>query len=190
MKYLIGLLIFSCVGCATIVAREQGKIDVFSKTGVYPATRLDFDILDPDAIKLHPGWSFVIVPLVIIDLPFSFTFDTLLFPYEYYKSTLSVCNNYDNEDQLQRSIFKTTKGINAKNITIIQMHQKHEGIFVEYKFDSSSEKYVSLFMHEGNTFRQGPFLIHSDNNDSKDLVRKYFFERTKKDYQNLIDCYK
>lgn len=181
MKGLItGLLLLACSGCATYFARDSSNL--LHKEGIYPATRLDLKPFEDNLYELFP--------FTIVDIPFSLVFDTLMFPYDYYRASRSVCNNFDNKDKLEQYITHNKNDANIKQVTIMQMHQRYDAIFVEYRFDASSDIYVSLYGDYGNSFKQGPFLVHSDKGVSKEIIKKYFLEKIVDNYRILIDCYK
>ncbi|QCR10224.1 YceK/YidQ family lipoprotein [Brenneria rubrifaciens] len=64
----------SLSGCSSVMTHTGAE------QGYYPGTRASMDVLrDEDT-------SWAMMPLVAIDLPFSAVADTLLLPYDYYRS--------------------------------------------------------------------------------------------------------
>ena len=77
-------------GCATSFIRLYAVSGWSDKQGIYPATKLDAELLAyvPDAWKEESKFDIILeVPFVLLDFPFSLTFDTLLLPYDLYISS-------------------------------------------------------------------------------------------------------
>ncbi|MCV9878948.1 YceK/YidQ family lipoprotein [Brenneria izbisi] len=66
--------ITSLSGCSSVMTRTG------SEQGYYSGTRASMDMLRDD------DTSWAMLPLVALDLPFSAAADTLLLPYDYYRS--------------------------------------------------------------------------------------------------------
>ena len=90
MKTLLAIIFIGiiCSGCATsttiLTGRQNGRFSI--QPGLYPATRLDAGCLSyvPTAWKEESKLEVIVeVPFILIDFPFSLTFDTLLFPYDF-----------------------------------------------------------------------------------------------------------
>jgi uncharacterized protein YceK len=79
---LTGMLCFICSGCATIVSRGHDKYGVFHDKGIYPATRLEAEIIGYGVDSFS---SAAVFAGAIVDFPLSLVFDTLLLPYDYIK---------------------------------------------------------------------------------------------------------
>ncbi|MFE8101244.1 YceK/YidQ family lipoprotein [Brenneria goodwinii] len=61
-------------GCSSVMTHTGND------QGYYPGTRASMDMLRDD----NTSWA--MMPLVILDLPFSAVADTLLLPYDYYRA--------------------------------------------------------------------------------------------------------
>jgi uncharacterized protein YceK len=86
----IAMLCFIGSGCATIVSRGNDKYGIFHSKGLYPATRLEAEII---GYCIDSFSSTVIFAGGIIDFPLSLVFDTLLLPYDYFKEGDSLSND-------------------------------------------------------------------------------------------------
>lgn len=75
LSFLItGSGILSLSGCSSVMTHTGGE------QGYYSGTRASMNILRDDET------SWVMMPLVVLDIPFSAVADTLLLPYDYYRS--------------------------------------------------------------------------------------------------------
>ena len=89
MKKTLGILLLVCLfttGCAT-VARLTGNSG--NDYILYPATRADLEVFKPQpphtgGVNLGPIGC-CLMPIPILDLPFSIISDTVLFPYDLYR---------------------------------------------------------------------------------------------------------
>ncbi|PWC12438.1 hypothetical protein B4923_10990 [Brenneria roseae subsp. americana] len=70
---ITGSGIASLSGCSSVMTHTGGD------QGYYPGTRASMNILRDD------DTSWAMMPLVVLDLPFSAVADTLLLPYDYYR---------------------------------------------------------------------------------------------------------
>lgn len=73
-------------GCSSVMSHTGGY------QGYYPGSRSDIAMIKSD------DTSWVMTPLLAIDLPFTAVLDTLLLPYDYYRSK----KNLANESTLER----------------------------------------------------------------------------------------
>lgn len=71
---IIGGGVMATSGCSSVMTHTGND------QGYYPGTRASMDILRDD------DTSWAMLPLVVIDLPFSAVADTLLLPYDYYQT--------------------------------------------------------------------------------------------------------
>ena len=81
------LLVLFLSGCATsltiYVGRQNERYSL--SEGIYPATKLDAMVLSyaPEAWRNESKLECIVeTPLIVLDLPFSLVFDTLLLPYD------------------------------------------------------------------------------------------------------------
>lgn len=217
MRYLIiGLLVLSCSGCGLILgARDQDKDSMFSKMGVYPATRLDLDFLLPDRpanptdsnTQTSIGASDIIVLIgLTTGLPFSFISDTLLFPYDFYKEAINPCNRADNKDVILNELAKHVKyetqqkhrinndSNNSKyddtGVIITQMHQKYNFALVQYSFDNASEKRLSLLAIKDQGVKVKTEYLYDGVDDDPAMIRTIIKKKSKEGIHDMIDCYK
>jgi uncharacterized protein YceK len=208
MKHLIiGLLIFSCSGCGLILgARNQDKDALFSRMGVYPATRFDLGMFDLTRERHIGAYDMVILSLVVIELPITFTYETLLFPYDYYKEARNSCNRDDSKNEILKEItnrakyetrekhrFETQKNnmkFDDKDVKITQMHEKYNFVLVEYSYDSNTERRLSLFAIKGQEIKNKAEYVFDGVNDNADYIKTYFKEKTEVELHDMIDCYK
>ena len=82
---LVTVLAGSLSGCATVITRAYMSDGYASPGCVYPATRMDICVLTavPRAWRDSSVLEVITaVPCVLLDLPLSLTFDTLLLPYD------------------------------------------------------------------------------------------------------------
>ncbi|MCZ4059703.1 YceK/YidQ family lipoprotein [Pantoea sp. LMR881] len=81
MKLIKALPLAGVICCAVVTS---GCSSVMSHTGAsqgyYPGTRASADLLVDD----NTSWA--LKPLALVDLPFSAVMDTLLLPWDYYRS--------------------------------------------------------------------------------------------------------
>ncbi|MBT0665107.1 YceK/YidQ family lipoprotein [Geobacter pelophilus] len=79
MKKILLMVVFFllCSGCGTIFSRTEPR-DYFYREGIYPATKMDLDFIKLTNTALYP-FSL----LLVVDLPVSLVFDTLLLPLDY-----------------------------------------------------------------------------------------------------------
>lgn len=70
-------------GCSSIRSRYDAPESHWS---VYPGVQRDgSDLIDTFEGKTKPEWtSVVVVPVLLLDVPFSLILDTILFPYDAY----------------------------------------------------------------------------------------------------------
>ncbi|QTF06513.1 YceK/YidQ family lipoprotein [Brenneria izadpanahii] len=73
-SFIIGSGAMVASGCSSVMTHTGND------QGYYPGTRASMDILRDD------DTSWAMMPLVILDLPFSAVADTLLLPYDYYRA--------------------------------------------------------------------------------------------------------
>ncbi|UCB29524.1 YceK/YidQ family lipoprotein [Duffyella gerundensis] len=77
-KYRMAGLLACCTlastGCSSVMSHTGAS------QGYYPGTRASADLIADD------GTSWAIKPLAIVDLPFSAVMDTLLLPWDYFRS--------------------------------------------------------------------------------------------------------
>lgn len=186
MKYLIiGLFILSCYGCGTFMARETSQPQIFKQFGTYPAVSLDRELLSMGRSET--------VLIAIFDLPFSLVFDTLLFPYDYYKDNINICNNHKNEDDIKKEIIAHYLDHKYNDLVILQMHQKYDYILVEYKFDCCSDIFVDLvYRIRSSEYNRLITYRHSDDVDNVKLAKTQFnrYITPENSFENMIDCYK
>jgi uncharacterized protein YceK len=208
MKYLIiGLLILSCSGCGIFMgARDQDKDALFSEMGVYPATRFDLGMLDLTREGHIGAYDMVILSFVIIELPITFIYETLLFPYDYYKEARNPCNRDDNKNEILKKITKrakyetgqkhrfepqkNNKEFDDKDVNITQIHEKYNFDLVEYNYDNNTEKRLSLFAIKDQEIKNKTEYVFDGVNDNADYIKTYFKEKSKIELHDMIDCYK
>ncbi|MBF7997025.1 YceK/YidQ family lipoprotein [Rahnella laticis] len=78
-KFVLTPLMTGCVflatsGCSSVMSHTGGD------TGYYSGTRSDVNMMKSD------DTSWAMTPLLLVDLPFSALLDTVLLPYDYYRS--------------------------------------------------------------------------------------------------------
>ncbi|MCL2893668.1 YceK/YidQ family lipoprotein [Brenneria tiliae] len=71
---ITGIGVMAISGCSSVMTHTGAD------QGYYPGTRASMDMLRDD------DTSWAMMPLVVIDLPFSAVADTLLLPYDYYRA--------------------------------------------------------------------------------------------------------
>ena len=74
LPLVTGCAFLSVSGCSSVMSHTGGH------QGYYPGTRADVSMISSD------DTSWAMTPLLLIDLPFSAALDTLLLPYDYYRS--------------------------------------------------------------------------------------------------------
>ena len=84
---LLMMLMFCYSGCATGMLFEFGRHNC--SDGIYPATRMDTEFFTSDFSKRWNNGekldALLTSPIVLLDYPFSLTFDTLLLPYDMFE---------------------------------------------------------------------------------------------------------
>lgn len=183
--FIIGLIILSCTGCGSLAARSNASLNFFERYGTYPGLSLDVELLTSKSVD----WFII----GIFDVPFSIVFDTLLFPYDYYKDNINICNNHKNEDDIKNEIIGHKSDNTISDLLILQMHQKYDYMLVEYKFDSRSDIFVDLIYRiSGNRYNRLFTYRHSDDVDNVNLAKSLFngHMNPKRSFKNMIDCYK
>ncbi|WP_192458557.1 YceK/YidQ family lipoprotein [Musicola keenii] len=71
---LFSVIFIACSGCSSVMTHTGGE------HGYYSGTRASMTMLEDDAT----GW--VMKPALAVDLPFSAMLDTMLLPYDYYRT--------------------------------------------------------------------------------------------------------
>ncbi|RLM23468.1 hypothetical protein BIY29_10455 [Brenneria alni] len=96
---ITGSGVMATAGCSSVMTHTG------SDQGYYPGTRASMDMLRDD------DTSWAMMPLVILDLPFSAVADTLLLPYDYYRAGSDKTSTHDrishSEQQNQTVISQT-----------------------------------------------------------------------------------
>lgn len=186
-------------------ARDQDKDALFSKMGVYPATRFDLGMLNLTREGHIGAYDMVILSFVIIELPITFIYETLLFPYDYYEEARDHCNRYDYKDKILKDISITSDSYlgqkyygndsikdmrNRLEVNITQIHQKYNYALVQYNFDNSTEKRLTLFAIKEQDIKTKVEYIYDGVDDNTDFIKNYIKKQSAEEIYDMIDCYK
>lgn len=98
MKILIRILTIGCTlallgGCSSVMTHTGG-----GEKGVYPGTRTSVDHLGDEKIS----WGFK--PLIALDLPFTAVVDTLLLPWDIFRTDKSARSRVEESEEKNRAI--------------------------------------------------------------------------------------
>lgn len=98
MKTLIRILLFSYSltllgGCSSVMTHTGG-----GEKGVYPGTRTSAAHLGDDNIS----WGFK--PLIALDLPFTAVMDTVLLPWDIFRTDKSVKSRVEESEQKNHAV--------------------------------------------------------------------------------------
>jgi len=90
MKSILAIILigFICSGCATALSRAYIASGYSDSLGIYPATKMDTEALMyfPQAWKEESKLECLFeCPFILLDYPFSLTFDTLFLPFDLYR---------------------------------------------------------------------------------------------------------
>ncbi len=92
-----GCALIATTGCSSIMSHSGGN------QGYYSGTRANVEMMKSE----DTGW--VMTPLLVLDLPFTAVMDTVLLPYDYYRSDKDKTVNSPRE-RIKRSEERTLAG--------------------------------------------------------------------------------
>lgn len=98
MKILIQIFIIGCTltllnGCSSVMTHTGG-----GKKGIYPGTRISVDRLGDDTIC----WGYK--PLIALDLPLTTVVDTVLLPWDIFRTDKSVKSRAEESKQRNHAV--------------------------------------------------------------------------------------
>ncbi|WP_313081047.1 YceK/YidQ family lipoprotein [Atlantibacter sp.] len=98
MKIFIRILMIGCTltlltGCSSVMTHTGG-----GEKGVYPGTRTSVDHLGDDNIS----WGFK--PLIALDLPFTVVMDTVLLPWDIFRTDKSVKSRVEESEKKNHAV--------------------------------------------------------------------------------------
>ena len=102
VRYAIPLF-FLFTGCASIDSRSK-EYGYYISPGIYPGVRTDVkqigDIAKGRADPFIQSAAFIVMPVSLLDVPFSFVLDTLLLPYDISKNSKNKESETDSEVEI------------------------------------------------------------------------------------------
>lgn len=90
---LLGYMLTLLGGCSSVMTHTGG-----GEKGVYPGTRTSVEHLGDDAIS----WGYK--PLIALDLPFTAVMDTVLLPWDIFRTDKSVKSRVEDSEQKNHAI--------------------------------------------------------------------------------------